>query len=64
MSNGRSEQEQLDRLEGKVDEVLIAVTEHRIFTRAELGRRPTRGEVLSWVTLGAVLISGVVNFIV
>lgn len=62
--NGRSEQDQLDRLENKVDQVLESVTEHRVFTRAELGRRPTRGEVLSWVTLGAVLISGIVNFVV
>ncbi len=61
MANGRSEQQQLDRLEDKVDKILVSVTEHRVYTRAELGRRPTRGETIGWLTLATVVVSGLLN---
>lgn len=63
MSNGRSEQEQLDRLEAKVDEVLASISKHRVFTQAELGRRPTRAETVGYITLATVVLSGVLNLV-
>ena len=59
----RREQNQMDRLESKLDQLILTLGTHQVYTEREFGKRPTRAEVISWaVAFGALL--GTIGFMV
>lgn len=54
-----SQREILLRLEGKFDSHMVNYTKDQVVIHSELGRRPARVEIVSWIS-GAGILSGII----